>query len=359
MIESSTHRNWLGYACATGAVIVCTLVGFAMESRFDIVNIAMIYLLAVVVVALRFSRGAAIFGAASSVAIFDFVFVPPAWTLTVNDAQYLLTFAIMLIVALVISELIERSRRESFESAKLLVQAEQESIRSTLLASISHDLRTPLSVISGASSSIAHAGGRLSEAERNALAHSIYTKARELSDHVEKVLQMTRLESSGITIEREWCAISEIVGTVLHHLEERLSKHKVLLELPNDLPLVQVDASLLEQVFTNLLENAARHTPEGTIIRIRAAQQDHELLVSIEDFGPGLGEQAIAHIFEKFYRAEREGSVAGVGLGLAICRAIVNLHRGRIWAEQNAQGGCLFHFTIPMTPAPDSPREIL
>lgn len=350
-------QDWLGYACAAAAVLLCTLVGLAMEPRFDIVNIAMVFLLAVVVIALRFSRGAAIFSAAASVAAFDVVFVPPAGTFTVQDVQYLFTFAIMLVVALVISGLMARARRENAAHTALVVEAETERMRSTLLASISHDLRTPLAVMTGASSSLAHTGERLSPDERKALAASIYANAREMSEQVDKVLQMTRLESGSISLERDWASLAEITGSVLSRLSERLSGHRVLVDIPADTPLLHVDAALIEQVFANLLENAAKHTPPGTVVRVRSQAAGGELLVSVEDFGPGLDDRDIGRVFDKFYRRDREGSVAGVGLGLAICRAIVSLHGGTIRAEQMPGGGSAFRFTLPVGQPPRPPAE--
>src|SRR5205814_7236959 len=178
------RRHWIGYACAIGAAAICTLLGLLMRPRFDLVNIAMVYLLAVVVIALQFSRGPAIAVSVLCVAAFDFLFVPPQGTFTVEDIQYLLTFAIMLAVGLVISGLAAHVRRQAEAQAALNVEAETERIRSALLASISHDLRTPLAVMSGASSSLAERGERLSAQEREALAKSIFAQSRELSERV-------------------------------------------------------------------------------------------------------------------------------------------------------------------------------
>jgi len=351
-------RPWIGYACAAGAALLCTLIGLAMAPRFDIVNIAMVYLLAVVVIALRFSRGAAILSSVLCVAAFDFMFVPPQGAFTVDDVQYLLTFAIMLAVALVISGLMAGGRRQAEARAALALESETERIRSTLLASISHDLRTPLAVMTGASSSLAEGGERLSPQERIALAQSIYGQARDMSEQVAKVLQMTRLETGGIALERDWAALPEIAGSVLARLSERLAHHRLMVDLPADLPLVRVDATLIDQALANLVENAARHTPAGTVVQVRGQHQGNELVVSVEDTGPGLPPGDPDRLFAKFHRGRTEDAIGGAGLGLAICRAIVRLHLGKVWAERIPGGGTAFRFTLPVEEAPRPPVDV-
>ena len=352
-----TTRHWIGYAWAVAAVAAATLAGWGMHPRFDLVNIAMVYLLAVVVVALRLSRGPAIAASIMCVLAFDFLFVPPSGTLTVDDAQYLLTFAIMLVVALIISRLVASVRRRAAAHAALEIEAETERIRSALLASISHDLRTPLAVMAGASSSLAENGERLSPAERRALAGSIFDQAREMSEHVAKVLQMTRLETGAIKIDCDWVALGEIVGSVLARLSERMAGHRVIVDLPDDLPLVKVDATLIEQALGNLLENAARHTPAETVVRVRAQRKGDEVVVTVEDYAGGLSDADLERVFAKFHRGTVEGAETGIGLGLAICRAIVRLHGGRTWAERIPGGGTAFRFTLPLQEAPAMPQE--
>jgi len=328
-----------------------------MTPRFDIVNVAMVYLLVVVAIAVYFSRGAAIFGAALCVAAFDLVFVPPQGTFGVEDVQYLLTFAIMVAVALIISALTARVRSQAKAQADLSIEAETQRIRSTLLASISHDLRTPLAVLSGASSTLAETGERLGAEERRALAQSIYTQARDMSEQVAKILQMTRLETGTIVLERDWVALGEIAASVQARLAEQLARHRLMVELPADLPLVRVDAILVEQVLANLLENAARHTPAGTVVRLRVRRRDNELVVSVEDFGPGLAAEDVERVFAMFHRGASEGATRGVGLGLAICRAIIRLHGGDAWAETMPGGGTAFRFTLPLETVPPIPQE--
>ncbi len=345
-----------GYAWAAAATAIGTLLGLAMTPHLELVNIAMVYLFAVVLVALRFGRGPVIATSVLCTAAFDFFFVPPHGTFTVDDPQYLLTFVMMLAVGLIVSHLTMSVRLQAKAQAHLALEAETERIRNALLSSISHDLRTPLSVIAGASSSLAERGERLSDGERRALAQSVFQQSREMSDLVDKVLQMTRLESGSIVLARDWGSIGEIAGAVLRRLAHRVSDHMVMVDFPNDLPLVRVDAALIEQVLGNLLDNAARHTPPKTLVRLRAEKSGGELVVSVEDFGPGLAEGETDKLFTKFHRgaAERAG---GVGLGLAICRAIVGLHQGRIWAEQLPGGGTAFRFTLPLEPEPRVPAE--
>ena len=349
--------RWSGYAWAVVATAACTLAGLAMRARFDLVNIAMVFVLAVVIIALRYSRGPAIFTSVLCVAAFDFIFVPPQGTFTVDDVQYVLTFGIMLAVGLIISRLTESVRDQAQAQAKLETAAETERVRSTLLASISHDLRTPLAVMCGAASSLVERGERLSPQEREALARSVFDQARDMSERVAKVLQMTRLEAGALALERDWDSIAEIAGAVLARLREKLATHRVIVELPDDLPLVRVDAVLIEQALANLLENAAQYTPPGTLVRLRAKRQDGELVVSVEDYGPGLPDGASERVFAKFQRGSPEGARGGVGLGLAICRAIVVLHGGRVWAEQLDGGGSAFRFTLPVEEAPQVPAE--
>jgi two-component system sensor histidine kinase KdpD len=351
-----TDRHVRGYAWAVAATAACTLAGFAMRARFDLVNIAMVYMLAVVVIALRFARGPAVATAVLSVAAFDYLFVPPRGTFTVDDVQYLLTFAIMLAVALVISRLVQSVRTRAAAQAALEVEAETERIRSALLASISHDLRTPLAVMAGASSSLAESGESLSAEQRRALAVSVFAQAQRMSDHVAKILEMTRLETGAIKLERDWAAIPEIVGSVLQRLQERLCGHRLLVEVPADLPLVRVDASLVEHALGNLLENAASHTPAGTVVRVCAQRRNGEVMLTVQDYS-GICEGDVERVFEKFHHGSVESSETGMGLGLAICRAIVRLHGGQAWAERVSGGGTAFHFTLPIEAPPPMPPE--
>jgi two-component system sensor histidine kinase KdpD len=273
----------------------------------------------------------------------------PRRVLLPEQFHLLETFAAQVALAVERAQLAERAERAS-------IDAETEGLRSALLASISHDLRTPLAVISGASSSLVEKGDSISGDERQALARSIYQQSQQMAQLVANVLQMTRLEGGAIALERDWHALGELAGSVLGRLRERLAAHPVRVELEPDLPLVRVDATLIEQVLANLLENAAKHTPAGTPVTLSAKRANGEVVVSVEDQGPGLPGVEPEQLFAKFYRGAAESAVGGVGLGLAICRAIVDLHGGRIWAERRPRGAA-FRFTLPVAPAPAVPEE--
>ena len=351
-------RELIGYAWAAVATAAATVAGLAMAARFDLVNIAMVYLVSVVVIALRYSYGPAILASIASVASLDYLFVPPLGHFSVSDVQYLLTFVMVLVVALVISYLVESVRRQARAQSTLEVEAETERIRSTLLASISHDLRTPLAVIVGASSTLAESGERLSAEDRHALAASLFAQSSELTEHVAKVLQMTRFETGTIALAREWTTVGEIAGSVLNRLKERMAAHRLIVDLPNDLPLVRVDASLIEQALGNLLENGATHTPPGTVVRLSAQQSGDQLVVSVVDYGDGLPDGDVEQVFAKFHHRSTAGTGSGMGLGLAICRAIARLHGGNVRAERVPGGGAAFHLALPIEKPPTVPDEI-
>ncbi|MGC2459802.1 MAG: sensor histidine kinase KdpD [Steroidobacteraceae bacterium] len=228
------------------------------------------------------------------------------------------------------------------------VRAETEAIRNALLASISHDLRTPLATIAGGAATLAGNLDALSDADRGALASSVSEEAMRMSERITTLLDLVRLETGAIQPRFDLYALDELVGSVLHRLEQPLRRHRVRIELPESLPLLRVDGRLIEQVLENLLDNASKYTPAGSEIRISAQVLSRQVEVSVEDDGPGLAVADPEILFEKFQRGAPEGAVGGIGLGLAICRTILALHKGRIWAENRAPHGTAFRFTVPL-----------
>lgn len=238
-----------------------------------------------------------------------------------------------------------------------LVKMESERLRSSLLAALSHDLRTPLTALVGMAEtlSLELVAAQSSHAEK---ADVIREQALRTSKMVNNLLEMAKLQSGEVKPRKDWQSLEEIVGSALKSLESALAKHPVQLQLPSDLPLVHCDAAMMERVLVNLLENATKYTSAGTIIGVSARRDDNVLRVEVWDDGPGLPAGQERAIFGQFVRGQKESAVPGVGLGLAICEAVVNAHDGKIWAENRAPHGARFIFTLPLDEQPTVEPEI-
>jgi two-component system sensor histidine kinase KdpD len=238
-----------------------------------------------------------------------------------------------------------------------LVKIESERLRNSLLSALSHDLRTPLAALFGLADSLALTRPALSEQQQQ-IAEAMREAARSMSGLVSNLLDMARIQSGEVKLNLQWQPFEEVVGSALRATQGPLTNHRVEVDLDPLLPLIEFDAVLVERVLCNLLENAAKYTPAGSIVQIRAVPSGDALMVSVSDNGPGLPPGQEEQIFEKFTRGERESATAGVGLGLAICRAIIEAHRGRIWAENRPEGGARFCFTLPLGTPPELPQGL-
>jgi two-component system sensor histidine kinase KdpD len=232
------------------------------------------------------------------------------------------------------------------ETSKARREIETEQLRSSLLSSVSHDLRTPLAVITGSASALLQGGTSISEPTRQDLLKTVLEEAERLNRLIRNLLDMTRLESGAVKIKKEWLPLEELVGAAVDRVEARLTGRELHVELPRDLPLVPCDPMLIEQALINLLENAGKYSTGP--IDVSAAQRGTEVVVEVADRGPGIPPGEETRVFEKFHRAVREGSTEGVGLGLTICRAIVSAHGGRIWVQNRDGGGAAFRFALPI-----------
>ncbi len=476
---------WASVACAFATGIAALLFPY-----FDLANIAMLFLLDVVLVALKFGRGPAVLASFLSVGFYDFFFVPPRFSFAVSDVQYLLTFSVMLIIALIIGQLTANLRyqarvashrelrlRSLYEMARdlssvlvqsevvaigrkfvsstfgvrvammlvddgdkllkdpgvpeadlsiaqwcfdhntpaglstdtlagsnmlylplqapmrtrgvlavepknarwlmipeqrrqldgfsaliatalervhyievaqqALVKIESERLRNSVLSALSHDLRTPLTSLAGFAESLEKTRPSLSR-EQAEIAEAIHSQAMRMNSLVNNLLEMARLQSGDVKLTMDWHSIEEVIGSALKSRENILSGHQIKITLPDDFPLLEFDATLIERVFCNLFENAAKYTPKGSRIRIDAQIDGKDAQISVSDNGPGLAKGSEEAVFEKFTRGEKESATPGVGLGLAICKAVVEAHRGKIWAENLETGGARFTFTLPL-----------
>jgi two-component system sensor histidine kinase KdpD len=489
--------KWRDYLAAFGVSAAVTVLASPLRTYFELSNIVMLFLLGVVLVALRLGRGPAVLAAVVNVLAFDFFYVPPRFSFAVSDVQYLFTFSVMLGVGLLIGQLTanlryqvrvssQRERRthglyslsrdlsgalaeeqvveiglryvrgnfragaallllspqevlqpahadgidsydidiarwcadhgeaagigtdtlpaqpllylplkapmrtrgvlvlapeeprqllipeqrrllETFTTQlaialerlhfvavaqDTLLAMEAERLRNSVLSALSHDLRTPLTALIGATDMLSLQYGQLSEGLR-AQAGGIAQQARRLGRMVDDMLEMARLQSGKVTLRSDWQSVEELVGSALRGVDaQQLAQHPLQLDIPADLPLIQADAELLERVFANLLDNALKYTAPGTRIGVSARATGRRLHVSVWDEGAGLPPGREHALFDKFARGQPESNVPGVGLGLAICRAVVEAHGGSIEAANRPQGGALFSFELPLQAAP-------
>jgi len=494
-------QPWPAHAWAAAASLAAAALAAPLSGRFDLVNIAMMFLLVVLLVAVRFGRAPSVTATCIGVACFDFFYVPPRFTFAVSDFQYVVTFGVMLAVGLITGHLTaglrfqaraasERERRvralyefarelsgvlaasQVFESSRaviqnafgaratllvpgadgrlgmppaddggapeplpanvdpgvaqwafdhaqpaglgtdtlpasplfylplvapmrtrgvlaiepqagrwvlvpeqrrqldalaalaaialervhyvdvaqaVLVDMASERLRNSLLAALSHDLRTPLTALVGLSESLLRSDALREDQGQapRALAQSLHDEAVRMATLVANLLDMARIESGEVRFNLEWQALEEVVGSALRACGAVLRQHTVVVRLQEDLPLVRFDAVLVERVLCNLVENAAKYTPAGSRIEIAASRRGAWIDVTVSDDGPGLRPGSEEAIFEKFTRGERESALPGVGLGLAICRAIVEAHGGTIRACAAPLGGAGFVFSLP------------
>jgi two-component system, OmpR family, sensor histidine kinase KdpD len=493
-------RDVRGYLGAVLVTALSTGAAALMHREFDLSNLAMVYLLGVVVTAVVFGRGPAMLASFLSVAAFDFGFVPPMFTLAVSDTQYVFTFLVMLVVAVVVGTLTARLREqvtaarqrehraaalyrlsqdlsiartlddglaaalrhvsEVFDLAAVVllpgaherveavagdlavigdpehergvaqwtfdhaqpagagtptlpaarglylplagtdgvvgvlgvgpdaprgvlapdrfrllrtfanqiasaierdhlarraegarIDVETERMRNALLSSVSHDLRTPLTVITGAATSLRGDSG-LPRAKQLELLDTIVEEGRRLGRLVGDLLDMTRLEAGAVRPNREWHSVEEVVGAALARLDDAVGPHSVELRLPPDPPLVPLDDVLVEQALFNLLENAVKYAPPGTPIALTVTLEPGWLRLEVADRGPGLAPEEAERVFTKFYRGAQAGGRRGAGLGLTICRAIAEAHGGRVSAAPRGGGGAVFTLELPVEGEP-------
>ncbi|MGO9037159.1 MAG: DUF4118 domain-containing protein [Steroidobacteraceae bacterium] len=493
-------KRLLSYVAALGLTALCTAMALPMLDHFDLIDMAMVYMLGATFAALRLGRGPAVFTSLANVAAFDYFFVAPRFSFFVSDPHYLVTFGVMLAVAIIIANLVAAVRQQtaaaaarerrtaalyamtreltvtrdagtmamaaerhiaelSRGSALVLVRdeqgqlhdsratgkrspdraicqwvvehqrraglgsehfpaerfmylpligsqdvrgvlvlrpseprrallpeqsrilealanqlalalerarladaaqaarltAERAALRNTLLASISHDLRTPLSAIAGAGSMMAHESFPLDVHRRTTLGRLIEDKARDMTELLSNVLELIRLETGAPGVKRERHSLEDLIGVTLRQNEGRLVCRRVLVNVPADFPMLLVEGSLIVQMLSNLVENCAKYTPSETTIVIGACLVGANVMISVEDNGPGFPAGDPERLFDKFERGRSESNVVGVGLGLAICRAVARLHGGDISAIRVESGGARFEITLPLKPPPHEP----
>jgi two-component system sensor histidine kinase KdpD len=252
---------------------------------------------------------------------------------------------------------LEKAYLASMENrAKLLEESDR--LKSTLLSSVSHELRTPLSTIKASVSSLRSGEIDWDSEARKELLTAVEEESDHLNQLVGNLLDMSRIEMGALNPNQKSYPLREILSGTIRRMKQALSSHELIINIPEDLPLVYVDFSQLDQVFSNLLSNSAKYAPENTRITVNASVESYNLVkVQVINEGPPVAEEHLRRIFDKFYRVTDAAMVTGTGLGLSICKGIIEAHNGKIWAE-NGKEGFTFNFTIPVSPRQIMPTEV-
>ena len=354
--------NIIKYIVLLLVISLCTAISLSARKYLTEGDVAMIYLLGVVAVSSRFSWIHSIIAVFFSVALTNFLFVPPLYTFHVENIRSLITFLVMFIVGTLVTWLSmslrkqnEEIRKKEHEKAQIIKQndetnlkSEKEKLRNDLLSSIAHDLRTPLSSISGTAAVLSEKMDELDNLKKNEMLHTISDETFRLSRLLENILNITKLESSGFKVKREWYPLEEIIVSAISRFEKIRSDRIVRISLPDEMIMVHVDPVLIEQVIINLLENAAKYSFEKTEINIEAGTEDSFIFVCVIDKGPGVKTEDLDIIFEKFQQLQRGSDMkTGSGIGLSVCKAIIKVHNGEIFAQNTSGNGFKVSFKLP------------
>lgn len=307
--------------------------------------VALVLLMTVSVIAMLFEILPVLVSAVLSAVIWNFFFIPPIYTFHIRDAEDIMMFLLYFSIALV-NAVLSYKIREAEKKARDKEEKENTiKLYNTLLNSLSHELRTPISTILGAVDTLKENRDKLSLRKQEALLVEIGVASIRLNKQVDNLLNMSRLESGMLRINIDWCDVNELIHSVIQKNAVPAS-HTITFEANESLPLFKLDMGLMEQVIHNLIHNAIQYTPEHAHIRVIALHQSGKCIITISDNGKGFPEKEIKHVFEKFYRATTN-KTGGSGLGLSISKGFVDAHKGVMTVENNKEGGATFTIEIP------------
>lgn len=336
---------------AAGILIAATLVGLLFSGlKIPEANIIAVYILGVLIISIITSSWMYSFLASViSVLAFNFLFTVPRFTLRAYDPSYPVTFGIMFLVALITGSLASRMKEYARESAQAAMQIEKEQLRADLLRSISHDLRTPLTSISGNASNLLSNENEFSQETRMQIYGDIYDDSMWLIKLVENLLSVTRIEDGRMDLRMSAELMDEVIAEAMRHTDRNRDGRKIEVSSDEEFILGKMDARLIVQVVINLVDNAVKYTPEGAQIRIHTGKKDGMVVVSVSDTGPGIPDEQKSKVFDMFYTGTNRAADGrrSLGLGLGLCRSIIRAHGGEIWISDNKPQGAVFTFTLP------------
>ena len=385
MLSNFASNRWLGYGAALFGIVGATGLLKLWGEQINSTTVALGFLLVILFVATAWGSRPAVLASLLGVVSFNFFFLPPFGTFAIRNPDNWIAFVAFLITALTAGQLSARAKQRAEEAeaaqreverlyhelqdtferssqAKALKQSER--LKSALLDAVTHDLRTPLTSIKASATTLL---ADLYAAERNKsdleldaegrkeMLEVIDEEADRLDRFIEGLTRLARIDAGEMELQRKWCAIEEIVAVALKRAEPRTRNHQVEVWLENELPSIKVDEQAIAEVVYTLVDNAAKYSPPQGHIRIGAApNNDHSILLFVEDQGPGIRDELRTRVFEKFFRAMRDGDIGdrktvGSGMGLAIAHGIVRAHGGNIWIEDaTGHPGAKFVVSLPI-----------
>ena len=376
-------KRWLGYGAALVGIAVATGLLKLSGERFNPTTAALAFLLVILFVATAWGLRPAVLASLFGVVCFNFFFLPPFGTFAIRDPDNWIAFVAFLITALTTGQLSSRAKRRAEEAeeakreierlyhelqdtferssqAKALKQSER--LKTALLDAVTHDLRTPLTSIKASATTLLedlHAQTRretsasLGDEGRKEMLEVINEESDRLDRFIEGLTKLARIDAGEIELRRQWSSIAEVITVALKRAEPRTRAHQIQVWIEDELPAARIDEHAVAEVVYTLVDNAAKYSPPGTTIRVKAAPGNNETMkLSVEDEGPGISAETRERVFDKFFRAMRDGDVgdrkSGSGMGLAIARGIVEAHGGRIWIEDAAgHPGAKFFVELP------------
>lgn len=328
------------------AVIIVSIACFLLIDLISYKVVALILLVTVSLIAMLFDIAPVLFAAFISALTWDFFFIPPKFTLFIQSPEDILLFVMYFVIALVHAVLTYKIRQYDKLEQKREEKEKTLSLYNTILNSLSHELRTPISTIIGATDNLQSGSQNLTEKNKAELISEISSASLRLNRQVENLLNMSRLESGTYQLKMDWCDVSELVYNVVNQLNDLSKGHKILIEIIPPLPLCKIDSGLIEQVLYNLIQNAITYIPKESTIKINAKYKENNLHFIVEDNGPGFPENELPNVFDKFYRLKNT-KTGGTGLGLSIVKGFVEAHNGKVILENKIEGGAKFIITIP------------
>jgi two-component system, OmpR family, sensor histidine kinase KdpD len=336
------------YSSAVIGVAAVTIACWLLTPLTGYGAISLIFLLGVLLAGMVLSRGPVLLVAALSALSWNFLFIPPLFTLHIAKLEDALTFATYFIIAITVGSLTAQLKAREHLAAQVQLAQESERLRKTLLDCVSHELKTPLAAIGAASQELSRLAPNIQDPQMlKDLASEIRDGSRRLNRVVDNLLDMNRLESGVIRPKREWCDVRELLQSAVDIERESINGRDIRLDVPEEIPLALVDHTLIEQAVAKLLANAGSHTPARLPIEIDAEYANDHLLISVSDRGPGIPIEAVERLFEKFYRGDNR-KTGGLGLGLSIARGLIEAHGGRLTAENRDGGGARFTIRLPV-----------